>query len=102
MKYSDLKQDTPRLVIMFQRGPNGEEGFQWGMEPPQGAIPLLTLIGAIIRVQARIGRPEVRLDAAGARDRVGRKEVRLVRVPVHPSGPTLGDAGDDKVHYRGL
>ena len=42
-----VKQDTPRLVIMFQCQ-DGQERFQWGMV---GKIPLLSLIGCIARVQ---------------------------------------------------
>lgn len=51
-KFNDIvKQDTPRLVVMFRRlGPNQEQ-FQWGMV---GQMPLLTLIGYITRVQAEL------------------------------------------------
>lgn len=42
-----VKEDTPRLVVMFKREGDKEQ-FQWGMV---GTIPLLSLIGAIIHVQ---------------------------------------------------
>ena len=49
-KFSDIKNDTPRLVVMFKRGANGEERFQWGIVG--GGMPVLTLIGYIVRVQS--------------------------------------------------
>lgn len=45
-----VKQDTPRLVVMFKYE-NGTELFQWGVV---GQIPSLTTIGAIVRVQSEI------------------------------------------------
>ncbi len=45
-----VKEDTPRLVVMFKR--EGEqERFQWGMV---GGMPLLSLIGCVARVQAEL------------------------------------------------
>lgn len=50
-KFEDLvKQDTPRLVVMFKLE-NGAEMFGWGMV---GEIPRLTTIGAIVRVQSEL------------------------------------------------
>lgn len=54
MKFTDLKQDTPRLVVMYSRSPDGGDLYQWGMVPPSGGIPMLTLVGTIIRVQAEL------------------------------------------------
>ncbi len=50
MKFSDIKQDTPRLVVRFQRR-GKEQLFEWGVV---GAVPLLTLIGAVGRVQGEL------------------------------------------------
>jgi hypothetical protein len=44
-------QDTPRLVVMFHRNPDGSEHFQWGIV---GSMPILTLIGAVGRVQIEL------------------------------------------------
>ncbi len=49
-KFSDLKQDTPRVVVMF-KGEDDKELFQWGMI---GKMPILTLIGCIVRVQEEL------------------------------------------------
>lgn len=46
---NSVKDDTPRLVVMFRRGPDGGEQFQWGVV---GAMPILTLIGYIARIQS--------------------------------------------------
>ena len=43
-----VKQDTPRLVVECEVVPGKGERFKWGMV---GALPLLTLIGYIARVQ---------------------------------------------------
>ena len=45
-----VKQETPRLVIIFQRE-GDKENFQWGMV---GNIPVLSLIGHMVRVQAEL------------------------------------------------
>lgn len=45
--FADLQQDTPRLVVMFKQDDN-KELFQWGIV---SEIPLLSLIGQIVRVQ---------------------------------------------------
>jgi hypothetical protein len=42
-----VQQDTPRLVVQFQRD-GDQENYQWGMV---GAMPLLSLIGYVGRVQ---------------------------------------------------
>ncbi len=45
-----VTQETPRLVVMFQR--DGEnEMFSWGIV---GKIPLLSLIGAIVETQVEL------------------------------------------------
>lgn len=49
-KFSDIKQDTPRIVVMFKEE-DGRERFQWGMI---GNMPVLTLIGYIARVQVEL------------------------------------------------
>lgn len=43
-----IATDPPRLVVEFQRGPNGDEQFKWGIV---GEMPLLTLISAVVRAQ---------------------------------------------------
>ncbi len=45
-----VKQDTPRLVVLFTNV-SGRETYQWGVV---GEIPILSLIGAIIRVQTEM------------------------------------------------
>jgi hypothetical protein len=42
-----VKQDTPRLVVMFRRE-GDKELFNWGIV---GSIPILTLVGHIVRTQ---------------------------------------------------
>lgn len=50
-KFSETVQDnTPRLVVMFRRDADNEL-FQWGVV---GAMPLVTLIGYITRVQSEL------------------------------------------------
>ncbi len=46
-----VKQDTPRLVVKFDRSDKGEERFSWGM---LGKIPTLGVIGFLHRVQGDI------------------------------------------------
>lgn len=46
-----MKSNPPRLAIIFQRDDNGQEQFQWGVT---GAIPLLSLIGAVSRITYRL------------------------------------------------
>lgn len=46
-----MATDPPRLVVLFQRGPDGNERFQWGVVHE---VPVLTLIGAIVRVQSEL------------------------------------------------
>lgn len=43
-----VKQDTPRLIIEYQRSEAGEDRFQWGIV---GSIPVLAIIGYIVQVQ---------------------------------------------------
>lgn len=45
-----VKNDTPRLVVMYQRE-DGHERFQWGIV---GNIPILSLLGAIICTQQEL------------------------------------------------
>lgn len=45
--FSDIKQDTPRLVVEFHRD-GDREVFKWGIV---GAMPAVTLIGCVARVQ---------------------------------------------------
>lgn len=49
-KFTDIAQDTPRLVIMFRQDGN-EERFQWGIV---GKVPVLTLVGCIARIQTEL------------------------------------------------
>lgn len=50
-KFIDVvKQDTPRLVVTFGHE-GGHERFQWGII---GAMPILSLIGCVVRVQAEL------------------------------------------------
>ena len=46
-----MATNPPRLVVLFQRGPGGEEQFQWGVV---GSIPILSLVGNIAAVQAAL------------------------------------------------
>lgn len=46
-----VQQDTPRLVVVFQRDEQGNERFQWGTV---GTMPVLTLLGYITRIQAEL------------------------------------------------
>lgn len=46
MEFSDIKQDTPRLVIQYSVE-GGQDQFRWGME---GTIPSLTMIGQVARL----------------------------------------------------
>lgn len=48
--FADLKQDTPRLVVMFKLE-GDRELFQWGIV---GNMPIMSLIGHIVRVQAEL------------------------------------------------
>ena len=48
---NNVRQDTPRLVVMFGWAGDGSESFQWGIV---GKIPLLTLLGCIVRVQGEL------------------------------------------------
>lgn len=50
-KFEELvKQDTPRLVVMFKLE-NEKEMFQWGVV---GKMPLLSLIGFMSRIQGDV------------------------------------------------
>ncbi len=46
-----IATNPQRLVVMFQRGVGGQEEFQWGVV---GAIPILSLVGYITRVQTEL------------------------------------------------
>lgn len=48
--FADIKQDTPRLVVMF-KVEDGREMFQWGIH---GNIPVMSLVGCIVRVQSEL------------------------------------------------
>lgn len=50
IKFADIEQNTPRLVVMFQRSSDAEL-YQWGMV---GEMPILSLVGCITRVQAEL------------------------------------------------
>jgi len=43
-----MATDPPRMVVLFRYGGDGAEQYQWGVVK---FIPVLSLIGAIIRVQ---------------------------------------------------
>jgi hypothetical protein len=43
--------NPPRLVVKFERGPSGEEVFNWGVA---GDIPILSLLGHISQVQVEL------------------------------------------------
>ena len=50
-KFTDsVQQDTPRLVVTFQRS-DDDELFNWGIV---GKMPILTLVGYITRVQSEL------------------------------------------------
>jgi len=44
-----MKSSPPRLVVKYQR--NGGDRFEWGMV---GELPVLTLIGAVTRIQSEL------------------------------------------------
>ena len=46
-----VKQDTPRLVVLFGRPAPDQEAYQWGID---GKVPILGLIGYITRVQTSL------------------------------------------------
>ncbi len=49
-KYEDVvKQDTPRLIVKFRLDSEGRDQYEWGTAG--SAIPLLHIIGAIIKTQ---------------------------------------------------
>lgn len=51
-RFADVvKQDTPRMVVAFQRD-GDKELYRWGVV---GTMPVLSLVGCIGRVQAEIG-----------------------------------------------
>ena len=54
MKYAEVTQDTPRLVVMFHSPAPGHERFQWGIV---GKIPILSTIGYITYIQAELVLP---------------------------------------------
>lgn len=46
-----IATNPPRLAIEYQRGPNNDDNFRWGVV---GDVPMLTLIGALSRAQQDI------------------------------------------------
>jgi hypothetical protein len=42
---------TPRLVVKYRKMPDGGDQFEWGVV---GHMPLLSLIGYVVRVQAEL------------------------------------------------
>lgn len=49
MDFAELMQtNPPRMVVLFNRAPDGQEQFQWGMV---GSIPILAMIGKIDEVK---------------------------------------------------
>lgn len=46
-----VRQDTPRMVVLFKDDGPGQEKFSWGIV---GNMPAVTLIGAIHRVQCEL------------------------------------------------
>lgn len=51
MNLADIQQNTPRLVVEFTRPEPDKERFRWGIV---GSMPVLTLVGYIVRVQAEL------------------------------------------------
>ncbi len=47
-----MATNPPRIEVIFSRGQDGEERFQWGMT--NTAAPIMSVIGAIIRAQAEL------------------------------------------------
>lgn len=43
-----MQANPPRLVVQFGRQPDGSESFMWGIV---GAIPLMSLVGAVVKIQ---------------------------------------------------
>lgn len=49
MGFSEVIQtNPPRLVVQYQLGDDGSESFQWGIV---GNIPILTMLGYLLKVQ---------------------------------------------------
>src|SRR3954468_11471891 len=51
MKFNEIKNETPRLVVLFTPKEDGTEQFKWGMV---GKIPILTLLGSLVRIQSEL------------------------------------------------
>ena len=51
MRFDELTQDTPRLVITYRKFAEGKEAFQWGAV---GSIPALTMVGEIMYTQDKL------------------------------------------------
>lgn len=49
-KYTDIEQNTPRLVVTFQRDGDNEM-FGWGTI---GNMPVFSLVGAMVRVASEL------------------------------------------------
>lgn len=51
-KYADIvKQDTPRIVIKFKFDDEGKDQYEWGNV---GTIPVMAMIGAIVKTQIEL------------------------------------------------
>lgn len=50
MKFSDIQQDTPQLVVLY-KFEGGQDRYQWGVTK---GIPVDHLIGRIVRVQTEL------------------------------------------------
>jgi len=54
-KFADtVKQDTPRLAVLFRRSAPDQEQFQWGIV---GRMPILGLIGYLTKIQQELDDP---------------------------------------------
>src|SRR4051812_1016324 len=51
-----IKEDTPRLVVNFKVDDIGKEQYEWGIH---GNIPLLSVIGAIVKVEVELASLEI-------------------------------------------
>lgn len=47
MKFEEIEQETPRLVILFD-SKDGKDVFQWGLV---GSMPIMSMLGAMVRIQ---------------------------------------------------
>lgn len=49
MDMSEIKRDTPRLVVTYRKEHGNQDRFEWGIA---GEVPILTLVGYVGRVQS--------------------------------------------------